>query len=829
MRAALNGGWLSALLALTLPAAAAGAAAEDTGFVSFPAAVRQAAAPATETADPVCTGYRLVAPGRRVTNGSALEFYSYWDAADSVVADLSLLDATLEAPLTGTYVGDSSFVAGDTLHVWSVYWFTHVVASDNPRPDGDGIAAAITGFDTASGASTTNEALRFCLANHPPAALAARVVGPAERFTAVDGDSCYMVRSGDSLFVHSTWEFGLRPFMTTADFSAVDDSFSSADVFYRLVSASGDTLETHEAYYELSTGQPGGTDTKLPVRIHGADGGCGRDSVTLWLWVDNVGPDGAVRLDVLPETVTAAGVTVSGTAPAGAHDVLVRVNQSRSFTFDLTPAGDSLIFSGEVTLQSGSNEIVAYARDVLGNRSDASESQSIDFAAVPVFKGWRSVQPDTLGPESALTVPVANGDLIVIHSYWDTRADYIVAADFGALDSAYDSTATLVTRIADTTVAVGDTTETWATYRIEYPLSETNTISDGDDYVVPVTAIDPSTGNQTRTESLRFCLSNHPPEHIDTYFDAADERFIERDGQELFLVRNGGTVYIVTSWKTPGRLRITADFSALDDDYVSDLVRSDYVDSLSSDSTATYLVYYEFSLAACCAEGKEPYPLPATLRVTERDGCGSGERVLWFEMDNEGPSGAATWSGDPPPEETTVNTLTVRGAAPEGAQVGLIEVLHVAADSTTRIDDLALDAERGFSAAIPLLAGDNEVTLYGRDAVGNRSAASATAVVRYVTTATQVTVPKLLHPGDTIAVEDRDGWTEVTIEIYNLAGSLIRRWEERGALQRYYAVQWDGRNGDGTTVRQGAYLVRVATTTASGRTEEEVKAVVFQH
>jgi hypothetical protein len=41
-------------------------------------------------------------------------------------------------------------------------------------------------------------------------------------------------------------------------------------------------------------------------------------------------------------------------------------------------------------------------------------------------------------------------------------------------------------------------------------------------------------------------------------------------------------------------------------------------------------------------------------------------------------------------------------------------------------------------------------------------------------------------------------------------------------------VPWDGRNQAAQSVRQGPYLVRVKTTDTSGRSHEEVRALVFK-
>jgi len=48
--------------------------------------------------------------------------------------------------------------------------------------------------------------------------------------------------------------------------------------------------------------------------------------------------------------------------------------------------------------------------------------------------------------------------------------------------------------------------------------------------------------------------------------------------------------------------------------------------------------------------------------------------------------------------------------------------------------------------------------------------------------------------------------TRVTIEIFNAAGSLVRRLEEGPRSAGQHAIQWDGRDDRGNALASGIYL-----------------------
>lgn len=785
-------------------------------------------APVRSTAlAPVFKGFSILDPGDRVRNGDTAHFYAFYDSAQySVTADFSALDGTAAAPIPGTYVGDLPIDAGDELHVWPCYAFLRSIATSNPRADDDGILVPVTARNLSTQETVTHSVVRFCLSNHPPLHLTTRVIGDADRFTVFGGDTLYTVRNGDSLRLETTWRYHARPFFTTADFAALDDSFSADRVYYTLVAAPSDSEQTHAIYYELDELAQGSGTTPLPIRVRAADGGCGRDSVTLQILIDNDPPAGSPVFHDLPAEVGAPTLAIHGVAPAGAHDLLLVLNHVTERVLDLVPVGDSLVFQETIELQPGTNHLIAYARDVVGNRSLPSAAHTVTLLNAPQFKRWAVLAPDSATSEGTQDVTLRNGDLIRLRTYWDSRSAYDVWADFRPVDTAA-AAPELGVPCENLVVAVGDSSETWYGYQFEHVVSSANAAADGDGIIVPITARDPGTGYETISQALAFCLSNHPPEHLWTRVIGERAPFVVRDADTLWVVRNGGSLVLQTSWQSPNRpLALRADFSLVDKDYYTYPETRYLIDSLSTPTIATYGIIYNFSLNACCEEGDATYPLPVKIAVTDT-GCGLSSTTVLLEMDNEGPAGSPVLS-PAPPSSADAATLTLQGTAPEGSSDALIKVEHLDADSTDTYA-LALDGSRRFQGTIDLLPGTNRIVAYGRDAVGNLSGGSSAYDVERVTENWVFEVPKPMHAGDAFDLASRGGWSRVTATLFNLQGDRVRIWEEQGQPLLYrVSFTWDGRNGNGEAVDPGPYLLHVRGTGAGGGRREEVKALVFQ-
>ncbi|MCK4305051.1 MAG: hypothetical protein KAY24_12505 [Candidatus Eisenbacteria sp.] len=784
--------------------------------------------------EPVAKGYRVIKPSNAIViNGQQVEFYSFWgkDSTDlEVWADVSLLDATVAEPLAGSYLGDSSVVEGDSLHLWPCYRFAWTISESNDREDNAVISVPITAFNPATGESTTDEALTFCLLNHPPSHRQTNVIGDSLRFSNRDGKLLYRVRDGDSLHIETAWDFTTAPLMLAADFSFIDKNFDPSNVFYWGPNDAASDSVVFSIWYELSEDAYGDSKYPLPIKIFGYDGACGWDSVTIEIEVDNTGPAGApVFHDLRDTTVTEAELYISGRAPDESHDILVTLNGDTDFVFDAFPLGDSLVFEGTITLQEGTNRIVACGRDVVGNRSDLSEEIQLDLQNVPVFKRTIVITPDSLSSDEGGLVSVANGQRIQFFSYWDSRVQYNVYADFSLLDTEGPSQR-LGTPCEDLVVQEGGTSETWYGYQFEYTISELNQTADDDEIPVLLTAQDPTTGYETTSTALAFCLSNHPPRHLWTQMEGDSARYINRNGNWLFRVRNSGTFTVYTSWFCDTSLYIDMDLSNVDYTFMpgSSHLNKWKIDSLSTDSTRTYGMTYRFGLDACCVEGKDPYPLPVYIFVKKDHSCGWDTTVVLLEMDNEGPAGAPTFDQEPV-DQTISGEVVVSGLAPEGSIKLLLDIEHVDVDSVT-IATLPVDTTLVFSGTIPVLPGKNLFVAYGVDVVGNQSAASVEYEVQCISQQI-ITIPKPFRPGDEFVFENPAGWSSLRLELYNLEGDRIRSWSCGSGEQAAFwskRITWDGRNSRGETVHQGPYLVRLHSTDTSRRSREEVRAFVFK-
>ncbi len=781
---------------------------------------------------PVAKGYSLVKPGAAATNGHLVEFYAFWDSAHyAVSADLSGLDDTAHEPVPGTYVSDTTVVlTPETSEVWAQYWFSYRVSPENGRADAARIPVPVTAINGTSNDTTVMDAIEFCLSNHPPVHVRTEVIGDAERFIVRGNDTLYVARNGEALHIETAWRFGTRPFMVTADFSAVDDSFATRTVDYWLAGSSGSDTETHAILYTLDEQAKPGSAYPLPVHISAADGACGRDSVTVLIELDNEGPEGAARLDSLPAENSTPEILVSGTVPAGSADGLVVLNHSTEYAFDAVPAGDSLIFAGTVSLAPGTNHLVAYGRDWLGNRSDPSAEQYVALQSVPLLKriDLFSPEPDTIWADSAETYTeqvVRNGESIHFHTYWDDRQSYDLSADFSALDS--EAGIVWGVPIENQEVTVGDTTETWYGYRFEHTVSPLNEIADDDGHAVPVTAYDPTTGYSTTSELLRFCLSNRPPEHLWTKILGDSSHYVVRDESLLYLVRNGSKLTVQTSWFTLSRpLALLPDLSAADQFFDPQRVDSWIVDSLNADSIATYGFSWTFSQQAWDPESEEtPYPLPVYVRVKDR-GCGWGQSTLLLEMDNEGPE-ESPWFDPQPPDQVAEAELEVSGSAQGDAHDLVLVVTYPGGDSSMVV--ATLGEQRTFRETVSLEVGVNQLVAYGRDLLGNRSSPSTRYDIARIA-GTSLDIPKPFYAGDAFSLQSKAGFARVEAEIYNLEGDRIHTWDVTGDPVRLLVeLTWDGRNRNGERVRRGPYLFRARTTGADGRTGEEVKAFVYAH
>lgn len=825
---------LCTLVAVALEEGGPRSAPADSPVMMLPGAYL-----AKDAADtPLAKGYRVVQPGSSLQDGDFIEFYFYWDSPShgspySVTADLSALDAAAIDPVYGVYVGDTAIVVGEeTTDTWAGFRFTWTLSDPGSIPDDGEIVVPVTAVDTVSSTSATDEALRFCLSNHPPEHVETEFIGDPSRFVEHDGVTYYVVRNGDRLEMESTWRYATGALSVTADFTGADNTFDSADLFAWPVDGVGDTLVTWRLEYLLSEDGFTGSDYPVPLRIYAGDGGCGRDSVIVTIEVDNDGPEGSpVFESEIPEDTEEAEIILYGTAPEGSSELLLMRNSTSEHVFRLFGVEGALQFYDTLALGVGANHIVAYGRDVAGNLSAPSAEYVIRRAGAPEFKravvNWPN--PDEVTADSTASQPeflVRNGDFIQFYCYWDSHANYEVFADFTQIDSQAPGVVWGVPCESIDSVMVEGEYETWFCYGFEYTISDGNLLTDDNDIPIPITAINPSTGDSTTTRNLRFCLSNQPPEHLWTRIVSPGE-FNVRNGDTLYLVSNGGNLVIQSCWLTTSNLWISADLSDVDVSYETNRLTKSKIDSLSTDSTRVYQLAYNFGVNACCEAGQDPYPLVGRVFVKD-NGCGRDTTPpLYFEMDNEGPEGGPQLTG-PTPHQTAEAQLTVSGTVPEGATGVTASILTETLEDPVIVSAEA-DQDLNFTLVLPLEEGQNVVTMVATDALGNPSTETLELVIFRVATLL-INLPKPFAPGDEIILAGPEGWESIDLQIYNLEGSQIRSWSYQGNPILYHVNQtWDGRNADGIDVRRGAYLLRIRTVSAASRSEkEEVRAFVFK-
>ena len=791
----------------------------------------QSTAQSATTGSPIALGYRVIAPEGNVWNGATLEFYVFWDSLHyEVSADLSQLDTTAEDPVAGHYQGELEIIAGDTTTTAPAYWFTHTISAENARADSGGIVVPIRAANPVTGVEEVFSALTFCLINDPLTHIESGFLTAEGALTPT-----FTARNGDSLRIATTWHFGSRPFLVSADFSAVDDSFAASGVYYWLDEALDEHTETYAIYYELDELAKGGSEADLPIRITVTDGACGRDSVTLVLTLDNEGPAEAPVLTDLPDSVATLALAVRGTAPEGSADVLLILNGSKEYVAGVFMVNNVPSFEVALTLAPGRNTLKAYARDEVGNRSPATERE-VFMQEAPQYKGTRVFFPERQEEISADTtsIMIQNGDLIRFQSYWDAR-DYEVYADLRPIDSTVETEWVRGIQDTNVVVTVGDGLETWYGFTFTHRISAANTLEDDRGIYVPVMAYDPELQIEVVTHALEFCLGNHAPKHLGTMVvgddgEAPYRMHGEHGEQKCYLVRNLGTMTVYSSWESANRpMSIHEDFSAADAFFESGQFRWFLVDSLSTDSTmATYGINYKFSRDAWLEEsGFDPYPLVGKIIVGDM-GCRRDTTTICFEMDIWGPQDPVTFTPEPP-AEAAEDHLIVSGTAGTDAIDVLLRVEHSDADSTTRRTTRLAEGSLDFTAEIPLLSGHNILVAFARDEIGNYSEPSVEYdIFRFE--GSLLEIPKPLRVGEAFTMTSPSGWSEVEIEIYNLEGDRIRTWVyEDATLIRYLNVAWNGLNGAGQPVKQGPYLARFRMTDASGNPErEEVRAFVFK-
>jgi hypothetical protein len=783
---------------------------------------------------PVYEGVEFVAPlDGKVRNGDLVEFYAFWDSTHyAITANFNALDNGATSLVTGVYKEEKG-----------AYWFAHSVSDENSRTDDGTVSIRLAATNPLSDTQSSTSAIQLCLSNNPPVPISAEVIGDSTRFVQKGSNLIYQAINGEVLTIETVWEYELDDFSISADFSLVDAADSLHLASYWGVSENG--LANYQIQYRISDNAvaDGVHATNRHISIKGYDGGCGIDSLTVTIDVDNKGPSYAPFLHTMPDTLSSESLAIRGGASAsafeGVYDVLAVVNNDREFVFDVSPSADSLIFEGEIGLDYGANFISFHTRDLVENRSPATTQEIwVPLNLAPVFRNTYIVEPDTAAvlPEEDIDHPnryaikVRDGDYLRFYTYWDDLEIYSVWADMTQIDSNGPS------HLAGSFVAsvIDESQNTYNCYAFEYTMSSPgeNTVSDYKNIPVPITAFNANTGGETTTESLRFCLCNNPPQHIRTWVinDPAIWTYYPEIGDTTWVMRNGGPFSIYTSWFTLDTgPAISIDFSGADRSWdqalEGQLVDTNRISELSTETVRTYRMDYRFGESAVRDEDpKIGLPIRITLN-DQNDGCNDDTAILLIEMDNDAPASSPLLSSDKP-NKTTDSTLVISGTVDLDVVDVLVKVVYSPDSSRAAVLPIVDQAFSGISP--PLIPGENQITVYARDEVGNRSH-SYERFTTFLVTDDTVVIPKPYRSGDKIEINSIIEWSRLEVTIFNLEGDEIDSWSYSGfSTEHGISLQWDGTNQHGDLVHTGPYLLRIQAKDASGNTQkEEVKAFVF--
>ncbi len=144
---------------------------------------------------------------------------------------------------------------------------------------------------------------------------------------------------------------------------------------------------------------------------------------------------------------------------------------------------------------------------------------------------------------------------------------------------------------------------------------------------------------------------------------------------------------------------------------------------------------------------------------------------------------------------------------------------NVVVDSvfTLRVERLAVD--------VPLVRGDNRLTATFVDGADNESAKSNVVVVTY-DDASGLFLPAPFHPDDAFNVNLIGLAESIELYVYDLTGDLVVTLADLSDTQTY-VLRWDGRNGNGDTVKKGPLVAVVRVLLAGGRWETFREAFLF--
>ncbi len=759
-----------------------GARGEGTEPVNLPLVVDRIA--------PVIDRLSLVSPLTPVVrNGDRITIQACTSGNPiSVTADFSALDTGYDSTQVSSTPGDTGCRR-----------FSYTVSPANGRADGSNLQVRVVAADAAG--NRVVRSLAFCLSNAPPSIVSVKLLNQFPVF-----------QNGDEILAEVRVS-AVNPATVGGDFSNLDSGYGSGKVLSIPLGP-----DTYRVSYTISSGNTR-PDGVYALRLRASDtNGCGvAIDTTLSVTLDN---RGAVPALIDGVTVTPAAFSPNGD---GAQDtatfgfivledtVLVAITIpyqrknasgaliSDSYVLQLPrqfargphtvtwngtfPSVDPATVPDQI-LTGVRVRAISYAQD---RQRDVFLSLALDRTA-PVFKNFRA-------PNA-----VRNGQVVSFSVVYDAPG-YDLSVDLSALDSNFDP--------ATSSVAVADSGN--GAYGIRYAVSSDNTREDGNNKIVPVTAVD-AAGNRTVTASLvRVCLSNQPPR-------LASASLVDNQGP----FRNGETIQLLTAW-TDGRwdsshpLDVTADFSQVDTKFdPSKVIRK-------SQGAAGGQARFEFDYKIVSAPDQSGNSPPqediyATARDNAELGCGSTTaKALSVVLDNLVPLVPALSAPVSVTRSPTI-TLTVK---PDPSDEDVI--LAVISRGTTVLDSVAA-TDGIFTDTVNLLGGENKFTAVVVDATGNASKPSKELDV-FLVENDFLQIPGPFTPGDAFFLGLVEPARSVTLRIYDLDGVEVARLE--GESGDSFHLQWNGLDSGGSLVSSGPYIAALQVQPEQGASFWVRKPFVF--
>ena len=407
----------------------------------------------------------------------------------------------------------------------------------------------------------------------------------------------------------------------------------------------------------------------------------------------------------------------------------------------------------------------------------------------PVLVDWEVLAPlDGSGNQR----PLVNGDTIRLLTYWD-RDSLLVSADPFSIAPA--------DTVRPSTIQRGP-----GEYEVVYRVPPENERQDASDLALVLLAEDLD-GLSTMDSSVRFCLSNDHPVHVETEIDPVRRTYRALD---VFTVRS--------VWLSTSRLPLSIE---LDVDRVAPGANP-VVQTPEGIGDSLFTAIFDYTLPNRDNLGPDGVDLPLPITCREIGGCDSVrlERPITVGIDTTPPDTIGPVL-DLLPAQSSADSLLVSGTTTtEAARAGFTRQ-----GTTVRYSDVDPVTGR-FQSYIKLIHdAENAIRAFAEDSLGNRTRSSDPQYIQQVS-AFRIDFERPFLRGGEVRVGDPNGLSDLHLGIFDLEGRLVRQWSTRESALTH-AWEWDGTDMEGDAVRQGYYIVRATYTRPDGRKAEKSAGLVL--